>query len=63
MHESPFDIFAACAAKVPVVILYSKVIEVWTDELIVLLGSKVRVQVMDFQQKDLQSFLLLKKSG
>ena len=42
--------------------LYSKGIAVWTDELIALLASKNRVQIMDFQQKDLQSFLLLKKN-
>jgi len=62
VHESPSDFFAACAARTPVVMLYSKGIAVWTDELIALLASKNRVQIMDFQQKDLQSFLLLKKN-
>lgn len=41
------NFFAPCVAKVPVVILYSKVIAIWIDELIALLASKIRVQVMD----------------
>lgn len=55
MHESPVDFFAACTAKEPAVLWYSKVIAIWTHALIALLASEVRAQAMGFQQKDLQS--------